>query len=80
MKSKPGWKTTEFWMASASALLGWVLASGFLESTETEWDNKIVGLALTGLTALGYGAIRAYTKVGEVKNGIVANLTSLPPS
>lgn len=74
---KPGWKTTEFWLALLALILGAVAASGLLDLTDTPLDNKAIGLALSGLATLGYGAARAFTKVGEARADAIA---SLPPS
>lgn len=61
---KAGWKTSEFWLATIPVVLGAVMASGILDDTTTDLDNKLVGLAISVLAALGYGAVRT---VGKVK-------------
>ena len=65
--SKPGWKTTEFWMSFAAVVLGALGASGML-AIDSLWA-KIVGGALSVLAALGYTASRTFLKAGEVKVG-----------
>jgi hypothetical protein len=60
---KPGWKTSEFWLASAATLVGLVMASGLIEAGGT-WD-RIVGLIAAALASMGYSASRASVKKGE---------------
>jgi len=59
---KAGWKTSEFWLSLAAALVGFVLASGILEATSTTWDDRIVGLIVMGLTSIGYTVSRGIAK------------------
>ena len=60
---KPGWRTTEFWLSFAAVAVGTVIASGALPA-ESVWE-RIAGLAVAGLSALGYtGARRALKKPG----------------
>lgn len=66
METKPGWKTTEFWLASAATIIGLVVASGVVESGGT-WD-KVVGLVAAALTSMGYSASRAGVKKSEAEN------------
>jgi len=49
MNSKPGYKTTEFWLSLASIILGVVMSSGAVDP-----NNKALGLAASILGALGY--------------------------
>ena len=63
----PGYKTTEFWLALAANLVGAVFASGIIEQTATQWDNKIVGLLAMVLASLGYGVSRGIAKKPVVK-------------
>lgn len=67
METKPGFKTTEWWLSAVAVLFGLVISSGILEETATEWDNKIVGLVVSTLAALGYTAARAYVKASANK-------------
>ena len=59
---KPGYKTSEFWLSLAAALLGAFVASGLLPAEHAVM--KIAGMALTALASLGYAASR-----GRAKNG-----------
>lgn len=53
---KPGYKTTEFYLTFLAMLLGGFMASGI--APDTSPTMKMAGLALSGLTALGYGGFR----------------------
>lgn len=64
---KPGYKTTEFWLSLAALLVGAVFASGILDETATDLDNRLFGLAASLLAALGYTVARAFNKSSEVK-------------
>lgn len=60
MNNKPGYKTTEFWMSFTAVLLGFVVSSGVLiEGSQIE---RVVGMAVSTLAALGYTAARAKIK------------------
>lgn len=58
--TKPGYKTTEFWLSLAATLIGLVAASGIIPETGP-W-TQIIGLITSTLGALGYTAARASTK------------------
>jgi hypothetical protein len=57
---KPGYKTTEFWLSFAAVLVGGVAASGVIPS-ESVWE-RIVGLVVSALAALGYTGARLALK------------------
>jgi len=57
---KPGYKTTEFWLAAVASLGGLVMASGAVGEEST--IGKVVGLILTGLATMGYTASRSAVK------------------
>lgn len=59
MENKPGYKTTEFYLAAASQVIGLVLASGLLTAGPI---LQVVGVVNTMLTALGYGWLRNQAK------------------
>lgn len=61
---KPGWKTTEFYLASAAKLLGVLFASGLVG--DGSLAARIAGLAAMALTALGYSVSRAIVKAAAV--------------
>jgi hypothetical protein len=60
MDNKPGYKTTEFWLSFATLCIGAAFASGVFPS-ESQGD-KILGLAATVLSALGYTVSRTMVK------------------
>jgi len=59
-KEKPGWKSTEFVLATLAQLMGILMASGVVESGST-WD-KGIGLVVMALSSMGYSASRATVK------------------
>lgn len=59
---KPGYKTTEFWLQLAAVVLTALYASGALANGSSA-VVKVVAIAATILTALGYTVVR-----GAVKN------------
>lgn len=61
--SKPGFKTTEFWLSSIATLAGIVLASGAV--AEGSKAAQIVGGIVAVLATLGYTGARAKTKAAE---------------
>mgnify|MGYP001582362044 CR=1 FL=1 len=65
METKPGWKSTEFYLSLAAMLLGALMASGLL--TEGSTTERVVMLGLSVLAALGYTAARALTKGTAIK-------------
>lgn len=59
-KTKPGYKTTEFWLTFAAMVVGTLLMSGALADDSVA--SKVVGAIATVLTALGYQVTRAKAK------------------
>lgn len=57
---KPGWKTSEFWLSIAALLVGALFASGVFPAESG--GEKILGLAATVLTTLGYTVSRSLVK------------------
>ncbi len=60
---KAGVKTTEFWISMVVVLGGAFTASGLVPD-ENPWV-KFVALVVSGLTALGYSAGRAFVKAQQ---------------
>lgn len=80
MESKPGYKTTEFWLSLATILVGAVMASGVLDSLGTEhWLVKVVGIVMSVLGALGYSTSRAFVKNSDNKLAAVVAASSANP-
>mgnify|MGYP006295731821 CR=1 FL=1 len=64
-ETKPGYKTTEFWLSLLATLLGFLLASGVMDAVPQEsWIARIVGGLVAVLASLGYSASRAKVKTG----------------
>ena len=63
MDTKPGYKTTEFWLSLLATLLGFLLASGVMDAVPDEsWIAKLIGGLVAVLASLGYSASRAKVK------------------
>lgn len=60
---KPGYKTTEFWMAAAAALVGLLMTSDIFTG-DSIWA-KGLGLVAAGLASAGYAVSRGMAKAGE---------------
>ncbi len=60
---KPGYKTTEFWFSAVAALLGIAFASGAI--AEGGSIDKVMGLAATVLSGLGYAVSRGAAKLND---------------
>jgi hypothetical protein len=58
--TKPGYKTTEFYLAGVATLLGMLFASGVLGDGGT--DLKIASLVASVLATLGYTVARTKAK------------------
>lgn len=59
---KPGWRTSEFYLALAAKLLGGAYAAGLIGDGGTV--ARIAGLAVVVLTYLGYSVSRGLAKAG----------------
>jgi len=57
---KPGFKTSEFWLAAVASIVGLVVASGAVEESGT--IGKVIGLIVAGLASLGYSVSRGAAK------------------
>lgn len=69
--TKPGFKTTEFWLTAVAQIAGLAASSGAIaEGSQVE---RILGLVLMALATLGYQASR-----GAVKKA--AATTKQPPA
>ena len=53
MTSKPGWKTTEFWLSFLAIFVGFLTSSGVVTNNAA---LQGLGLASTALGAMGYTA------------------------
>lgn len=57
---KPGYKTTEFWLAVAAAVVGLLLESGIINGTA--FLSEGLGLLAAALASLGYSYSRGKAK------------------
>ncbi len=57
MNDNPGYKTTEFWLTLAAAIMIYLKSS-----VSQHWVTQVVGVAGIILAAFGYNAGRAYVK------------------
>ena len=58
--TKPGYKTTEFWLSLAAVALGGVMAAGVFKMEGS--TAQIVGVIESALVALGYTGARLTLK------------------
>lgn len=59
---KAGWKTTEFMLSTAAALLGIAIAGGFVDPEGVTSADRIAGIICSALAALGYSVGRSNVK------------------
>jgi hypothetical protein len=60
---KPGYKTSEFWLALAAMFLTALFASGAIASGGS--TDKVLTFAAAALTSLGYSVSRGLAKSGK---------------
>ena len=65
---KKGYLTTEFYLSSACAILGIVIASGVADPAGVGTWDKIVGMACALLAGLGYTVSRSKVKAAAEEN------------
>ena len=70
METKPGYKTTEFWLSLVGALTGIAVLLGYLTPEESDTLNSnitsVIGGVLTVISTVGYALARAKTKTGSI--------------
>ena len=59
---KPGWKTTEFWLTVCVVLGSLLWGAGVLDPEGVGTANKVFGLVVSGLSAIGYTVSRGLAK------------------
>ena len=62
---KPGWKTTEFWITVVVALGSLLWGAGLVDPEGVGTANKVFGLLVSGLAAVGYTVSRGLAKKGN---------------
>jgi len=65
METKPGFKTTEFWLTAAATVLAFFLASGVMP--ESSPVVKMLAFAYAALSSMGYAYGRSLVKASAVK-------------
>lgn len=76
--TKPGWKTTEFWITLLVTLISALLASGALSDADPT-QHKIlqaIGMISALLASMGYTAVRGFTKASDSKAAVISSLAS----
>ena len=61
---KAGWRTTEFWITVVVALGSLIWGAGLLDPEGAGTANKVFGLVVAGLSAVGYTISRGLAKKG----------------
>ena len=61
---KPGYLTTEFWITVVVALSSLLWGAGALDPEGAGTANKVFGLLVSGLSAVGYTVSRGLAKKG----------------
>jgi hypothetical protein len=74
---KPGYKTTEFWLALVATIVSLLLAAGVLP--DTHWAMKVAGIVSAALASMGYSAGRGNTKAAALTPVDPATLASSAP-
>ncbi len=59
---KAGWKTTEFWLSTIAMLAGTLIAAGVIDPEGAGTANKVAGLVVSALAAMGYSVSRGLAK------------------
>lgn len=78
MEPTKGIKTTEFWLSIAAVIVAALLGSGLLPAEG--WLIKVVGMAATVLTALGYTGARMVLKNSATKAAALAAVSGEKPN
>lgn len=68
MKERRSWQTIEFWVSAIVTVAGLVASSG-LFSEDSMWF-KMLGLLISGATAMGYNKYRTAQKEIDAKKAI----------
>lgn len=59
-ETKPGYKTTEFWLSAVATIISLAFASGVI--SEGSQIEKVVGFIAAALASLGYSVSRGIAK------------------
>lgn len=72
---KPGWKTSEYWLALVAQIVGAVLASGAVTNVIA---LQVLGVAASLLAGLGYTVSRTMVKSADAKASAIIAATKPP--
>ena len=61
---KPGWKTTEFWIAVVVSACSLLWGADILDPEASGTANKVFGFVVAALSSLGYSVSRGMAKKG----------------
>ena len=62
---KAGWRTSEFWITVTVALGSLLWGAGVLDPEGVGTVNKVFGMVVSGLAAVGYTVSRGLAKKGS---------------
>lgn len=72
---KPGYKTTEFWLALSAVVVSAAMGSGAVP--DDSGLAKVLALVASALAALGYAGARAWTKGKEIESETLKAISPL---
>lgn len=78
METKPGWKTTEFWLSLLAVLIGALLASDAIPTDSPV--VKALGVVASILGALGYQVGRGLVKSNSAKASAIIEASKAGPT
>ena len=74
MSSKPGFKTSEWWLSLAALITGALLSSGLVSNSLA---LQCIGGVATLLTALGYQVSRSFVKTSESRSAALMEASKM---
>ncbi len=74
MSSKPGIKTSEWWLSLAALITGALLSSGLVSNSLA---LQCIGGVATLLTALGYQVSRSFVKTSEKRSEALMEVSKM---
>ena len=74
MSSKPGFKTSEWWLSLAALITGALLSSGLVSNSLA---LQCIGGVATLLTALGYQVSRSFVKTSEKRSEALMEVSKM---
>jgi len=74
MSSKPGVKTSEWWLSLAALIISALLSSGLVSNSLA---LQCIGGVATLLTALGYQVSRSFVKTSESRSAALMEVSKM---